>query len=333
MRYALSRLAPDGSAFSWLKALVERGLDRPPLPGCGHTLERWRMLAAVAEHDLSLAKLYEGHSDAIAILSELGADAAAPAGTIWGTWAAESPAARAVLRDVRGNEGVLDGAKAWCSGAGQVSHGLLTAWHADGRGPQLVALDMRQEGVQVDAGAWNAVGMAQSASVDVRFSGARVRLVGEPGRYLSRPGFWHGGAGIAACWHGGALGLARHLRDAVEQAARPADDFRKAALGKVDVALGSTAAMLRDAALHIDAHPQDDARGLALRVRLAAEATARQVIDEVGRTLGAGPFCRNAHFARQAADLPVFVRQSHAERDCASLSECLESAGPSGWDL
>ena len=54
-----------------LDALIADGLGRPPLPGHGATLERWRMLAMVAAYDLSLAKLYEGHTDAIAILSEL----------------------------------------------------------------------------------------------------------------------------------------------------------------------------------------------------------------------------------------------------------------------
>src|SRR5471032_505335 len=53
-----------------LDALIADGLGRPP-PGHGATLERWRMLAMVAAYGLSLAKLYEGHTDAMAILSEL----------------------------------------------------------------------------------------------------------------------------------------------------------------------------------------------------------------------------------------------------------------------
>jgi hypothetical protein len=41
------------------------------------------------------------------------------------------------------------------------------------------------------------------------------------------------------------------------------------------------------------------------------------------RALGAGPLCRNARFARALADLPVFLRQSHAERDLAALGELI----------
>jgi hypothetical protein len=37
--------------------------------------------------------------------------------------------------------------------------------------------------------------------------------------------------------------------------------------------------------------------------------------------------CRNARFARALADLPVFLRQSHAERDLAALGELVAAAG------
>jgi hypothetical protein len=51
------------------------------------------------------------------------------------------------------------------------------------------------------------------------------------------------------------------------------------------------------------------------------------VIDHATRALGAGPLCRNARFARALADLPVFLRQSHAQRDLAALGERLAAAG------
>ncbi len=332
LQRALEALPPSASVAAQLDALVALGLDRLPLPGAGRTLERWQALAAVARHDLSLAKLYEGHTDALAILSELGESAAVAPGSTWGVWAAEAPSGRAVVETL-GSDGalVLGGSKCWCSGAATASHALLTAWHADGRGPQLVRIDLRQPGVHVDADNWRAVGMAGSASLDVRFDRVQARAVGGVGDYLARPGFWQGGAGIAACWHGGALAVAAPLlRANGDPAAR--DPLRLAALGRVDLALASTAALLRDAAAWIDAHPAADAAEAALRVRLAAEDAAARVLDTVGRALGAAPFCRDARFARAAADLPVFVRQSHAERDFAGLAERVLATG-SRWLL
>jgi hypothetical protein len=325
LRRLLADLDPHDDVARWMHTLVTNGLDTLPPPGGGQTLQRWQALAAVAAHDLSLAKLYEGHTDALAILRELSQWQLAPPLSVWGVWAAEAAGARVLIQpDVAAGRVLLSGVKPWCSGAAWVSHGLLTAWHADGRGPQLVAVSMRQPGVRVCTTSWQAVGMNASASVDVALDGAHAELVGQPGDYLSRPGFWQGGAGIAACWHGGATFLASVLKHAVAKAQMspsPPGSFRDAALGRVDVALTATAALLRDAAQWIDAHPRDDASAVALRVRLRAEDAAKGVLDTVGTALGATPFCRDARFARMAADLPVFIRQSHGERDFAALGE------------
>lgn len=337
LQAALARLDPLTDATTQLHGLLALGLDQLPLPGCGATLKRWQALAQVAQHSLSLAKLYEGHTDALAILAELaepGSDPVTAADDSWGVWAAEAANARATITPMAGSAVLLDGTKCWCSGAQSLSHGLLTAWYSDGQGPQLVRVAMDQPGVNVSAAAWQAVGMAGSASVDVTFSQAQAHRVGHVGEYLSRPGFWQGGAGIAACWYGGAVGLGSVLRQTLIEALPPQrGPFKLAALGKVDLALCSTAAVLQQAAQWIDDNPLAEASAVALRARLAAEACAATVLDETGRALGATAFCRNGRFARAAADLPVFVRQSHAERDFAALAELVIPMVSSPWQL
>jgi hypothetical protein len=202
--------SPDNIA-ALFKQLVNQTQGDLPQPGAGQTLARWRALSDVARHDLALVKLFEGHTDALAIQRELAAGTAIPAGSSWGVWAAEMPDARVWIQSEAGENVTLQGRKSWCSGASVVSHALLTAWRRDGSGPWLVAVELKQPGVLVTGQGWHAVGMAGSASVDVVFDGAVARIVGGVGSYLSRPGFWQGGAGIAACWYGGALALAHNL--------------------------------------------------------------------------------------------------------------------------
>lgn len=315
-----------------LRQLVAQGLDTLPQPGGGTTLARWQALALVGAHDLSLAKLYEGHTDALAILQELqaidGLGRVVRTNGLWAVWAAEAPAARVQLQRDAAGQIRLTGTKAWCSGAADVDHALLTAWWPDpAEGPQLVAVALQQPGVTVDIRPWQAVGMVASASASVHFEKVPAALVGRPGDYLQRPGFWHGGAGVAACWHGAAVALAR----ALHQAAHPDAALRLAALGQVDVALSCTAALLREAAAWIDAHPQQDAQTVALRARQAVEHAARLVLDEVTRALGAAPLCLDGGFARRAADLPVFIRQSHGARDDAALGELLRAGAEPRW--
>lgn len=334
LRTALALMDPTDAPTVRLEQLVRQGLDQLPLPGHGHTLQRWQALCVVAEHDLSLAKLFEGHTDALAVMAELTPFETPVAGATWGMWAAEAPDASVEVQTAVSGSVHLGGTKRWCSGADGLSHGLLTAWWPDNRGPQLMKVCMDQPGVQTSRAGWHAVGMAASASVDVAFDNAVGEPVGPAGAYLDRPGFWHGSAGIAACWHGGAVALASVLQRALVQAPPSGRHvFRLAALGKVGVALQSSAALLRETARWIDDHPSEDSRAMALRVRLATEASATLVLDEVGRALGATPFCRDASFARMAADLPVFLRQSHAERDFAALGEQLTRPGGPSWAL
>jgi len=101
-------------------------------------------------------------------------------------------------------------------------------------------------------------------------------------------------------------------------------------LGAVDGALQAAAQVLRASARSIDAHPTDNAELLARRARAVVEHSAEQVILHVGHALGAGPYCKDRPFARLLADLPVFLRQSHAERDLAALGQKVASGA---WTL
>jgi len=311
---------PLGTA---MRRLIAEGLADLPLPGGGNTWERWRALAAVAAIDLSLAKLYEGHTDALAILAEL---KGTKADGLWAVWAAEPPNARVTLSDDNG--GTLSGRKQWCSGAATMDHAVISAWTEDGQ-PILAQVTLPQPGVSVETGGWAAVGMAASESVSVVFEGARAQAVGVAGDYVARPGFWQGGAGIAAVWYGGAVAIARTLAGS----ARIANDPHAAAhLGAVDFALRAAKALLKETAAWIDAHPKADAAGAALRVRACVEAAANEVLLRTGRALGPGPLCGDAIHAQRCADLPVFLRQSHAEHDLAALGRCVASDSPA-WEL
>ncbi len=309
-----------------LQRLCDAGLDQLPKPGGGQTLQRWQALATVAAQDLSLCKLYEGHTDALAILEHFGADV--PAHATWGMWAAEPPQARVTLGAEQHDGNVrLHGRKAWCSGATVLSHGLLTAWNEHGE-QQLVAVALEQPGVRVTEDGWQAVGMAATQSVDIFFDDARGQLVGPPGGYLARPGFWQGGAGIAACWHGAASRLGEALR---RHCAERDEPHALAHLGQVDCALTAAASALRECAAWIDANPEANAELPVRRVRALVEHSASTVIEHVGRALGAAPYCRDGALARLLADLPVFLRQSHAERDLAALGKLAAPQPQESW--
>ena len=312
-----------------LGELVRAGHASLPLPGHGATLARWQALAAVGAHDLPLAKVFEGHTDAVAILHEAQAHALAdtPQAT-WGTWCAEPPDARLALVAVDHGH-VLHGRKAWCSGARGVTHAVVSCWD-DAGAPMLAAVNLRQPGVRVTDDGWNAVGMRATASVDVWFDDVVATPLAGPGFYVERAGFWQGGAGVAACWFGAATRLADALR---ERLAGRSDPHRLAQLGEVSVALQGCAALIREAAAAIDRAPGANAMRTAMTVRLSVETTANTVLHAVGRALGAGPLCKDASLAQLYADLPVFMRQSHAERDLEAVGKLVVALEDAPWSL
>ncbi len=303
-----------------------------PNPGSGRTRERWARFTAWGEEDPALARLAEGHADALAILSEIDPDSdSGPAdGALWGVWAAEPPGTG--LTATRTGDGAwrLDGVKAYCSGARTLDRALVSAREGDER--LLLRVDLDQPGVRASAESWPADAMKGSDTLDVRFEGVRAQPVGSAGAYLARPGFQHGGIGVAACWYGGARAVARTLHAAARQ--RDPGPHALAHLGAVVAELNALHAALDKAASEIDADPQDHAGLAALRskaVRATAESTCREVIDRVGRALGAAPLAHDGEHARVVADLTVYLRQHHAERDHEALGRAVADREWSTW--
>ncbi|MBJ7451036.1 MAG: acyl-CoA dehydrogenase [Blastococcus sp.] len=311
-----------GRAGAAFRALVATGWT-VPLPGAGSTAERWESLAALGATDLPLARLAEGHADAVAVLAELGGPRIAADHRL-GVWAAEPPAARLVARQVDGGW-LLDGRKAWCSGARTLTHALVTA-HADD-GPRLFLAGLTHGGVTSDPTVWTGLGMVASDTSDVFFDAVPAAAVGGPCAYVERPGFWHGGIGVAAVWTGGARAVATRLH--ATAAGRGADPLLAAAVGAVDVALHAATAALRDAAREVDRDAVDlaAARLRALRVRAVVARSVDDVLAVAGRSLGAGPLAHDREHAQRVADLSVYVRQHHGERDLAALGRLLCEEG------
>lgn len=314
-------------ARSWVRS----GRAELPLPAHGDTRARWAELTAMCSSDVSAGRLVEAHADADAILAEIEGTRVAR-DELWGVWAAEPPTPVVTARRAGGTgsgDWVLDGVKAWCSGGDVCTHALITA--RDDDEPRLFAVDLRAPGVTARADGWVNPGMAGSRTTAVEFRDVPARPVGDRRSYLDRPGFWHGGIGVAACWLGAGIAVARPL---LARAGRPdADAHTLAHLGAVDVALGGAAWALDAAAAELDADgPGADitaARHRAVRVRALVEAAVDETIRRVGRAVGPGPLAMDPAHARAVADAQVYIRQFHAEHDLALLGATARSHG--GW--
>lgn len=319
-----------------------------PLPMQGDTLTLWESLASIAAVDLTVARVVEPHLDALSILREArrherirDADwrlhsTGWSAARLWQVYAAEG-AERVTATS--GPEGIwaLTGTKSWCSLADRASHALVTAWVDDTR-RGLFAVDLADPAVRPAdpaAGAqsttWAARGLTQVVSTAITLDALPAIPVGEPLWYLTRPGFAWGGVGVAAIWYGAAVALARHLRSAASGRRQP-DQVALLHLGAVDTALARARGVLADAASIADDPdtPPEEAVVVSQRARQVVADTVEEVVARVGHALGPAPLTGDEDHARRVADLTVYVRQHHAERDLARQGEQVLADAP-GW--
>lgn len=315
----LTRISGDGGTIDRAREIVA-DLGDLPLPGRGATLTRWQRFADVAAEDVSLVRIVEGHYDAVAILTELG-HASADRHGLLGVWAARP--GELTARQV-GDGWELTGSKPFCSGSVGLDAALVAATSDAGARLFLV----RTADVEAVADSWRPLGMAATASDTTVFDrlvlGAEAE-VGRPGGYVERPGFGHGGCGVAACWWGAAAGLVAALADA----AGDGSDRRLGAYGAAALALAESGELLRSTAALIDRRPGDAAaaRSWAAMVRSAVARAARECLAVSAAHLGTSALAVDAALGQRIADLTMYLTQ-YRDEELVDAGRHLRQQGP-----
>ncbi len=283
-------------------------------PGRGRTAERHRFLFEVTRDDeVSVGRLLEAHLDAVAIIDEAGGQAPEP-GVVYGVWASEGG------EPLRYDDAAqtIDGPKRFASGVGLVDRALVTAVGED-EAPLLVDVSARGgPTLELDASGWVAPALAATRTGTVHARRHRADAVlGPPGWYLTRPGFWHGACGPASCWAGAAAGV-------VDAAERLVDDdpHRRAHLGAMVARRWQLAALLDAAGAEIDRDPLDVivARRRAVALRHGVERGCADVLDHFAQATGPRPLVSDRTVSQRVADTHLYLRQFHAERDLVALA-------------
>jgi alkylation response protein AidB-like acyl-CoA dehydrogenase len=291
-----------------------------PLPGAGNTATRHRLLFEIGRKDLSLARLAEAHWDAVAILKESGREPEADC--LYGVWASERPGqALAIEQDAYSFR--INGRKMFCSGAGLLDRALVTVGDTE---PQLVDIDLRRNaGLHFDDSSWKTHAFEETHTSTVTFQEVRVsseNLIGVPGWYLQRPGFWHGACGPAACWAGGAAGLVDYAKEQSRE-----DPHTLAHLGAMQASIWAMRSFLDTAGHEIDSAPTDREKAitLALTVRHLIEQACTEVLRRLARAYGPHPLAMDEKIAQRYQELDLYLRQSHGERDLEALGRAIRS--------
>jgi hypothetical protein len=277
----------------------------------------WALVRAVAAADGSVARILDGHLNAVERLRvaapeplRSGELAAVAAGErrlgVWGAdpLPGEGPPARLV--DGPGGEALV-GAKVFCSGAGGLDRALVAARGAEGA-PRLVYVDLAER-VEVDPSWFRGAGMRASESHRVRFHGARVLArLGGPGELVREPEFGRDAIRTAASW----AGLADAAVDAaLDELARsgPPGDLAAHAAGVMLAARATIDRWFEGAAARADADPAASLAELSIGLRVAVADASRTILDEAARACGSRPFAAGGRLDRVRRDLELFLLQ------------------------
>ncbi|MFS0736011.1 acyl-CoA dehydrogenase [Sphingomonas sp. 1P06PA] len=284
-----------------------------PFPGdprsSSDLLTLLRLLYRVARTDLPLARLLEGHVDALQIIARYGerevaqaATTRAAGGDLFGVW-------NAALTDepLRLSEGRLWGGKSFASGAGILDHAIASADTPDGN--RLVLVDLALSQPIIDRGWWSVVGMQRSQTHIVRWEGAApasLRLIGLPGDYAREPFFSGGALRFVACHAGGIAGLFDHVRDHLNRTGRAQDPHQSGRLADLAIDAMVAAAAVRDAAgtwgtpVHIE-H--------VAAARIAVAGCAERAILLAQQAVGVSGLFTAHPLSAALTDLMVYLRQ------------------------
>jgi alkylation response protein AidB-like acyl-CoA dehydrogenase len=292
-----------------------------PLPGRGQTSERHLRLMELGKRSLSLARLAEGHFDAVAVLAEAGRRA--QPGKIYGVWATEAPGQNLSLARSSGKY-LIDGARVFSVGAGLIDKALLTVLEPEHR---LVEIDLHaaQGCIAIDESAWKTEALLETKTATVTFTRVEVSsedFIGDAGWYLDRPGFWHGACGTAACWAGGAEGLMEYARAQKTHK----DPHTRVHLAAMMANVWAMQSLVTTAGEEIDRRPADrvSAARRALALRHLVEQACSDVLRRFARAYGPYPLAMKEDVSERYQQLDLYLRQSHGERDLEALGRLVQ---------
>ena len=343
-RSAAFRIRESGDEASFpvaeIAALDRGGVLRAPFPAelGGEGLASgplsadslFHILCALGRGSLSLGRLYEGHVNAVALVTrygtvkQLGALAGLPEGgallAVWNTDDGQEP-----LRLVADPDGWrLIGRKALCSGAGFIERPLVTARDESGR--FLMVVPPLRRGERADLSAWMPTGMQASATGCVDFTGVRVTdgdIIGDDDDYHRQPTFSGGAWRFAAVQLGGMEALLDLCRIQHVSTGRGKDPHQAARLGQAAMAV-ETARLWAERAAFLAEVDNKDAEATVAYVnlaRLAVERAALDLMELIQRSIGLLSFIRPHPIERIVRDLATYLRQPAPDRALVSAAE------------
>ncbi|MEH6487946.1 acyl-CoA dehydrogenase [Hyphomonas oceanitis] len=231
----------------------------------------------------------------------------ADAGATFGVWNADLPGA-----PLKVTQDQLVGGKAFASGAGLLTHALVTLHAGDTENVQLLLIDLQATPPLIDTSWWATIGMRESETHLVRWDGPAFQeswMIGRPGDYETEPAFSGGAIRFCAAQAGAIASLFDLVKNHLVETDRCEAPHQSARLAGLYSCAALSAGIVRETACNKEDQIAD--------IYLAAVAHARTVVTEQAeraimlaqQSVGVASMFRDHPLARTMSDLMVYLRQ------------------------
>ncbi len=269
-----------------------------------------QMLRLIGQGHLPTGRLFEGHVNALKLVASYGTPAQlaraageAEDGHLFGLWVTEAPPG------LRLRQGVLQGGKVFCSGAGRLDRALVTA--RPDQGEPVLALVRLDGTARSRPSAMRLGGMRSAVTGAVDLTGLPADVIGQPGDYLRQPEFSAGAWRTSAVTLGGVEALVGHVRRELTDRGRAGSPHQQTRVGQMLVAQQTALMWVRYAAGLAESGGRaagDVAAGVNLS-RIAVEQAALDVLRLAQRSLGLSAFMQGHPAEALMRDLATYLRQ------------------------
>ncbi len=319
----------------FIREAVTPRIDAPPM---------LFYLIALGRGDLSVARLYEGHVNALQLIARFGtmsqlirAEEIALHGGLLGVWGADDPKKPARIAEIDGRIR-LSGRKTFASGADRLALALVAAKTHELK-TQLCLLPRETVGRRFDASWWQPLGMHATDSFALDLDGIEIEsseLIGNAGVYETQPFFGAGAIRYVSAQLGGALAVWDATRDHLTLAGRFAQPNQAARLGEMVADLEAAYLSVKDAysrvayAIDWDSVPDERATLSADSARVIVERMSERVLTLAIRSVGCAGLMDDHPLAAASRDLMVYLRQPAPDAALTRLgsSACAGSYWP-----
>jgi len=303
------------------------------------------VLRALGRGDLALARLFEGHLNAVKLVALNGHPELiretfqdVTGGSLLGVWGAVGARPLAVVR--RGaSHWTLGGEKVFASGLGLVDRAVVTVSDPDVPSASRLLLVDVDDAARQHPEDWRASGMCATRSGRYCFDGIelpRSRVLGGPGVYEREPWF-EGGTWRYVAAHVGAMeGLADAMVAELVARERADDPHQSARIGRAAALAVGARALVERAAFEVESCDPGDvdatrrAVTLALLARESVEDGAVSLLGIVERALGMAAFARGHPIERRRRDLGLYLRQAAPDAKLARAAVAIAADGKRG---